>query len=101
MALEEFSSYMTWANKLKKDGKIQRFEVYQLNDSNFQKRSGFTVIEGTEQQIRNLGDSDDFRARVERVMTVTQNFRIEHCVVGDEAGKRMQAYGAALQQLKL
>lgn len=101
MALEEFSSYMSWANKLKKDGKIERFEVYQLTAGTFQKRSGFTIMEGNEQQIRTLTESDEFRARIDRVMNVTQNAQLERCDVGANVGQRMQLYGSVLQQLGL
>jgi hypothetical protein len=101
MALEEFNSYTQWANKLKKDGKIERVEVYQLESANFQQMSGFTVMEGTEQQIRTVVEGDDLRSRIQRVMNMTQNVRLERCVVGTEVGTRMQGYAAVLQQLRL
>lgn len=101
MALEEFNSYMQWTDKLKKDGKIERREVYQLENTNFQKMAGFTVVEGSEQQIRAIMDSDEFRSRIQRVMNTSQNLRLEQCLVGSEAGKRIQGYAAALQQLRL
>lgn len=101
MALEEFNSYLQWANKLKKDGKIERFEVYQLDAGSFQHLAGFTIMEGNDQQITNLAQSDEFRSRIERVMNMTQNVRLERCVVGSEAGQRMQRYAAVLQQLRL
>lgn len=101
MALEEFNSYMQWANQLKRDGKIERFEVYQLDAGNFHKVSGFTLLEGSNQQITTLMQSDEYRARIERVMNMTQNLRVEPCVVGSEAGQRMQRYAAVLQQLHL
>jgi hypothetical protein len=101
MALEEFSTYTQWVQKLKKDNKIERYEVYQVARGNFQKLSGMTIIEGNDQQIEQLIQSDDFRARVDRAINLLQNFRVEHCVVGAAVGQQMQRHGSVLQQLHL
>jgi len=101
MALEEFASYMAWANQLKTEGKIERFEVFGPRDGTHQLFTGFTILEGSDKQIDAISDSDDFRLRIDRVMTVTQNLRVDRCDVGAVYGNRMKAYAGALQQLKL
>jgi len=100
-ALEEFASYMQWVNTLKTQNKISRFEIYAPLFGQFEKSSGFSIIEGTVPQIDEVLASDDFRARIDRVVSVVQGVRVESLDVGDDVGKRMKLYGAALQQLKL
>lgn len=101
IALEEFGSYMQWVNRLKVEGKIERFEVYAPKYGNHQLFTGMTIVEGDDRQIEDLLESQDFRLRIDRVLTVTQNLRVERCEVGTVVGDRMKLYGQALQQLKL
>ena len=62
---------------------------------------GFTILEGEDRQIDEIMDDEDFRLRVDRVMTVTQNFRVEKCDMGAAMGARMQLYAKSLKQLAL
>lgn len=101
LALEEFASYTQWVATLKNQGQIARFEHYMPTYGKFQKVAGFSIVEGSEQQINAIADSDDFRTRVQRVVTVANNVTVEKLDVGDDVGKRMKQYGSALQQLKL
>jgi len=101
LALEEFASYTQWVANLKAQGKIARFEHYMPLYGKFQSFAGFSIVEGSPQQIDAIVDSDDFRMRVERVLTIANSVRLEELDVGDEVGKRMKQYGSAIQQLKL
>jgi hypothetical protein len=101
MALEEFSSYMQWANELKSTNKIERFEVYGPLTGTQQTLSGFTMLEGSDDQIDEIANSEDFRQRTIRVMTVCNHFGMEHCEVGVKLGERMQRYNKALAQMGL
>jgi hypothetical protein len=101
MALEEWSSYMQWTNQLMGQGKIERFGVYGPISGNQQRFSGFTLLEGTEKQIDEIADSEDFRLRIDRCMTSIQNFRVERCDAGGAMAERMKLYGKSLGQLGL
>jgi len=101
MALEEFSSYLQWANQLKAAGTIERFELYGPLSGTQQLFSGLTVIEGDDAKIDEIADSEDFRMRTNRVMSVVHNFTVERCEVGVAVGERMKRYGLALKQLGL
>jgi hypothetical protein len=101
MALEEFSSYMNWANELKAKGEIERFEVYSPNGGTQQRFTGFTVVEGSESQIDKILKSDDFRMRQNRVMSVCNNLTVHGCDAGTNVGKRLQLYGKSIEKLGL
>ena len=100
-ALEEFSSYVQWVTKLKADGKIARFEVYMPVYGLPQALTGFTVIEGSDQQIEAIVKSQEWRVRVDRVLMIAQNVRVDLCEVGEAVANRMKVYGSTFQQLKL
>jgi hypothetical protein len=101
LALEEFASYTQWVTTLKTQGKISRYEHYMPLYGKFESFAGFSIIEGSEQQIDAISDSEDFRTRVQRVITVAHGVRVMELDVGDDVGKRMKQYGSAIQQLKL
>ncbi|HTR53569.1 MAG TPA: hypothetical protein VMJ10_22905 [Kofleriaceae bacterium] len=86
---------------LKTQGKIARFEHYMPLYGKFESFAGFSIFEGTEQQIDAIADSEDFRMRVQRVLTVAHSVRLQELDVGDDVGKRMKQYGSTIQQLKL
>ena len=100
-ALEEFFSVLEWVKKLKADGKIERFEVYAPTHGALQTFAGFTVIEGSAQQIQAIETSQEWLVRVDRVITAVQAVRIDVCDVGEGVANRMKVYGSTLQQMKL
>lgn len=101
LALEEFTSYVQWATKLKTEGKLARFELYAPQFGRYETYAGFSIIEGSKAQIDAILDSDDFRARVQRVFTVAHGVRVDAIDTADDVLMRMKNYGAAIQQLKL
>jgi hypothetical protein len=100
-ALEEFSSFVQWATKLQAEGKIERFEVYAPIHGVLQAFAGFTVVEGSEQQIQSIESSQEWKVRVDRVIMVAQGVRIDICDVGEGVAGRMKLYGSTFQQIKL
>lgn len=101
LAIEEFGSYAQWVTSLKAQGKIARFELYMPQFGTYERFAGFSVVEGTETQIDTILESEEFRTRVQRVLTVAHGVRVESLDVGDDVAKRMKLYGSSIQQLKL
>lgn len=101
LAIEEFASYTQWVTSLKTQGKIARFELYMPQFGTYERFAGFSVVEGTENQIDAILTSDDFRTRVQRVITVTHGVKVESLDVAEDVAKRMKLYGSTIQQLKL
>jgi hypothetical protein len=101
MAIEEFAYYMQWANQLKKEGTIDRFEVYGPRTGNLGAFTGFTVVEGKDRAIEELADSDEFRTRVNRLLLLVKDARVDVCDVAEGMATRMKLYAGAVSQLKL
>ncbi len=100
-AIEEFASFMQWASNLKKEGKISRFEVFMPMFGQYEKMAGFSVIEGPSPQVNAITESEDFRKRIDRVISVAQSVSVDLLDTGDDVANRMKLYGSAIQQLKL
>lgn len=101
MAIEEFSSYVQWASQLRKEGKIDRFEVYGPRTGHVSDFSGFTVLEGKDTAITELGDSEEFRIRVNRLLLLVNGADVDLCDVGDGMATRLKLYATAVSQLKM
>jgi hypothetical protein len=101
LAVEEFGSYLNWVTQLKKEGKIERFEVYGPTTGNLEAFTGFTIVEGKEDPIAELVASEEFRIRVNRLMLLAHGAHVDVCDVGEGVGARMKLYATAVTQLKL
>jgi hypothetical protein len=101
LAVEEFGSYLNWASQLRKEGKIDRFEVYGPRTGGLEKFAGFTVVEGKEPAIGELIESEEFRVRINRLMLLVHGAHVDVCDVGDGMAARTRLYATAVSQLKL
>lgn len=101
LALEEFAGFVQWATSLKAQGKIARFEVYAPLFGEFESFSGFSILEGSPAQIEEIAEGDDFRGRVQRVMSVAHAVRTQLITSGADMLAMMKLYGESIQQLKL
>jgi hypothetical protein len=96
-ALEEFMTHVAWWNQLKASGKIADFRAYGPLTGEFN-RAGFVVLEGTEKQISELHNSEEFRTNLNRVFLVGNNITVTLLETGDAMTTRMQRYGKALKE---
>lgn len=101
LAVEEFGSYLNWVSQLKKEGKIERFEVYGPRTGNLETFTGFTVVEGKKEPIGELIESEEFRVRVNRLMLLAHGAHVDMCDVAEGMANRMKLYATAVAQLKL
>ena len=101
LALEEFSSYMQWATSLQAQKKIARFEVFAPLFGSFESFSGCSILEGSAADIDAIADSDEFRGRMQRVMSVAHGVRTQLLAGGGDMLALMKLYGAQIQQLKI
>jgi len=98
-ALEEFMNHTTWWNELKSSGKIAEFRAYGDVTGALSHRSGFVILEGTEEQIRTLHASDDFRTHLNRGALTVENVHVTLLETGDAMTTRLQRYGKNLKEV--
>jgi hypothetical protein len=96
-ALEEFMTHMTWWNQIKSSGRIAEFRTYGPVTGSA-KRAGFVLIEGSEKQIEELRNSEDFRTNLNRVYLVCNDINVSLLETGDAMMTRMQRYGKAVKE---
>ncbi len=96
-ALEEFMTSMAYWAGLKQGGKISEFRSYGTMTGGFNDRSAFVILEGTDQQIHDLRMSEEFRTRINRILTIGHNVHVTLLEFGDAMATRMQRYGATLK----
>jgi hypothetical protein len=98
-ALEEFMTSVAWWGELKQKGRIAEFRTYGDVTGNYGKRAGLAIIEGTEQQINELRRSEDFRVRMDHVVSIGHNIRVTLLETGDAMTSRMQRYGTVIKKI--
>jgi hypothetical protein len=97
-ALEEFMTHVQWWSQLKQSGKIADFRTYGPLTGHLNERSGFVILEGTEQQIHDLHMSEDFRVRLNHVIMIGHNIQVSVLETGEAMTTRMQRYGKSLKE---
>jgi hypothetical protein len=98
-ALEEFMTSVAWWAELKQKGKIEEFRTYGNLTGNFSQRAGLVIIEGSEQQIQDLQNSEEFRVRIDHVLAIGNRIQVTLLETGDSMTKRMQRYGTVIKKV--
>lgn len=98
-ALEEFMNHMAWWTQLKSSGKIGDFHVFGELTGNIGRRTGFVILEGTEEQVRNVHASEDFRNHLNRASLCVDAINISLLECGEAMTTRMQRYGKNLKEV--
>lgn len=98
-ALEEFMASMAWFSELKEGSKIESFASYGTLTGDMADRSGFVIIEGTKQQMDELRHAEEYRIRINRMVSIAHNVRIQLLETGDEMPKRMMRYGKVAKEM--
>ena len=96
-ALEEFIVSMAYWGGLKASGKIADFRTYGTMTGDFARRSGMVILEGTEAQLSELRASEEFRTRLNHVITIGHNVAMTLLEMGDAMASRMQRYGSVVK----
>jgi hypothetical protein len=98
-ALETFASNVAYWTELQSSGKIERFNSYGGLTGNMTERAGFVILEGTNEQIDNLGIDETWRSNLTGILTIGQNVQVNILETGDEMQNRMQRYAKSVKLL--
>jgi len=98
-AIEVFMSSVAWFEKIKSDGKIEQYGMYGALTGNQQRRSGFTLVEGSEKQLQDLMESEDWRELMVRVACVCHDVDVALFETGGTMATRMQRYGKVVKEV--
>ena len=98
-AIEEFMNHVAWWTQLKSSGKIADFHAFGEVTGNMARRSGFVILEGSEEQIRAVHASEDFRNHLNRASVCVDAINVSLLESGDAMTTRMQRYGKNLKEM--
>jgi hypothetical protein len=97
-AVEVFMASVAWGEKQKSQGKIEDFKMFGALTGNQQRRSGFTLVEGSQEQLRTLMDTEEWRELMVRVATVCHDVDIALFETGEAMADRMRRYGKVVRE---
>lgn len=100
-ALEVFFSALAKWEAWKAEGRIESFQTFGAQTGNYEERSGFVIVQGTQAQIEALQQAEDYRTEIVKVIAIGNNIRITSCETGDAMATRMQRYGTTLKSMGL
>lgn len=98
-ALEEFMSTMGWFTQLQEGSKIERFATYGTLTGNMADRTGLAIVEGSKKQIDALRHDEEYRVRLNRLITIGHNIQIQLLETGDQMPTRMMRYGKVVKEI--
>jgi hypothetical protein len=100
-ALEVFFSSMQKWEAWKSAGRIASFQPFGTLTGDYDKRSGFVLVQGTNQQIEALHQAEDYRQLVVEIINIATHVNVTMCETGDAMATRMQRYGGSIKSMGL
>ena len=98
-ALEVFFSSMQKWEEWKSAGRIASFQPFGTLTGDYDKRSGFVLVQGSSQQIEALQQAEDYRQVVLAVVNIATHVNVTVCETGDAMASRMQRYGSSVKSM--
>lgn len=99
-ALEILRGMTDWLVSVEKAQRITGFQQFGFNTGPLHERSGFVLVEGSREQIESFFRSEDFRDHTRRIALVTTNLQIDVLEFGAAIRPRLEAWDAAVQELR-
>jgi len=98
-ALEVFFSTMQKWEEWKSAGRIASYQPFGTLTGDYDKRSGFVLLQGTGQQMEALQHAEDYRQAVLGVINIATHVHVTVCETGDAMTSRMQRYGNSVKSM--
>ncbi len=99
-ALEVLRGLTQWLVSLQQAERITGFQHFGYNTGALHERVGFVLIEGTRAQVQTLHVALDVQEQIRRIALVTTNLQIDVVELGAAIRTRLEAWDAAVQELR-
>jgi hypothetical protein len=98
-ALEVFASSVAFWTKLQEDGKIENFQPFGNLTGNMDARAGFVIINGTDEQIDTLIETEEWRSLITDVVVIGTQIQVDLLETGDKMQSRMERYAKSVKKI--
>jgi hypothetical protein len=99
-ALRVFGATREYLEGLEKEKAIENFEVGIVGPAGPARIGGFMVVRGTEDQLRTVRESKEFRRLALRARLVVDHFRIVRVLLGGQLADMLRDYQEEVEALE-
>lgn len=99
MGLGVFQAAVQYSAGLEKNGKIESFRLGIARQGNISTHAGFMLMEGSQEQIRDVLDDSAFQDLVIKASHCVEDLRVVECVAGDGVPARIERLVAVRSEL--
>ena len=98
-AYELFKVNHHWWEELKKGKKIESYHIYGMMTGDMTTRSNMVFIEGTDDQIDTIRNSEEWKNNLSGFLTLLRSVRVNVLETGERVERRMQRYGDTVKKM--